>query len=79
MRAAPATLTRYVLLIAGVLDVAALIVLSAAFGTDLDYRYEVSGISIAWLALILAGALLAVIFRDETLTNARAPSAESSG
>ena len=57
---------RWVFLAAGVLAVGGLAVLAALFGTDLDVRYEVAAISIDYLALIVGGTLLAVLFRRST-------------
>jgi hypothetical protein len=54
---------RWVFLIAGTLAVGGLVVFAALFGTDLDVRYEVAAISVDYLALIVGGGLLAVLFR----------------
>jgi hypothetical protein len=45
------------------LAVGLLIVLSLLYGNDLDYRFEVFVITIDWTVLIIAGALLSVIFK----------------
>jgi hypothetical protein len=47
----------------GVAAVAALIGLALGYGADLEYRFEVAGLGIDWLVLILGGVLLAVWFR----------------
>ncbi len=54
---------RWVFLVAGILAVGGLAVLAAVFGTDLDVRYEVAAISVDYLALIVGGSLLAMLFR----------------
>lgn len=52
------------LFIAGfTLAVGLLIVLSLLYGNDLDYRFEVVVIAIDWTVLIIAGALVSVIFK----------------
>lgn len=55
--------TRAVLALAGVLAVAALAGFAAYYGRELEYRYEVTGLSIAWLGLVLTGVLLGIDFR----------------
>ena len=42
----------------GALTVGALILLSLRYGTDLDYRFELTAIFINWLVLIVSGILL---------------------
>jgi hypothetical protein len=54
---------RWVFLVAGVLAVGGLVVLAALFGTNLDVRYEVAAISVDYLALMIGGGLLVVLFR----------------
>jgi hypothetical protein len=51
--------TRAVFLTGGSAAVAGLIVLALAYRLHLDYRFEVFGLSLDWLVLILTGALLA--------------------
>ena len=52
------------LFIAGfTLAVGLLIVLSLRYGHDLDYRFEVFVITIDWTVLIIAAALLSVVFK----------------
>jgi len=53
---------RWVFLVAGLLAVGGLVVFAAVFGTDLDVRYEVAAISVDYLALMVGGGLLAVLF-----------------
>jgi hypothetical protein len=50
--------TRAVLLIAGFATVAALIGFAVVYRADLDYRFEVVGIAVDWLALIVVGILI---------------------
>jgi hypothetical protein len=54
---------RLLLLIAGALTLAALVVMSWWFGMDLGYRFEVVAISFTWIAVIASSALLAVWLR----------------
>jgi len=56
-------ITRWVLTVSSVLVVAAFVVMSLAFGMTIEYRFEVAAIFVAWLTLIVAGALLAVVYR----------------
>lgn len=44
----------------------ALVGYSVAYGFDLGYRYEVAVIVIDWLALIITGVLLSLVFRRAT-------------
>ncbi len=62
---------RLVFLAAGVLAVGGLAVFLAVFGADLDVRYEVAAISVDYLALIIGGGLLAVLFRRPAPAAAR--------
>ncbi len=48
-----------------VLMAVAFIAYSAIYGLSREYRFEVASISINWLALIVSGILLAVIFNNE--------------
>jgi hypothetical protein len=54
---------RWVFLVAGLLAVGGFAAFAALFGTDLDVRYEVAAISVDYLALIIGGGLLTVLFR----------------
>jgi hypothetical protein len=49
---------RWLFTAGGALTVAALILLSLRYRTDLDYRFEVTAIFINWLVLIVSGLLL---------------------
>ncbi|MBN9113582.1 MAG: hypothetical protein J0I34_32990 [Pseudonocardia sp.] len=53
-------IARAVLLAGGGLIVVALVVLTAVYGAALDVRFEVTGLTLALLVLVLAGGLLAV-------------------
>lgn len=49
---------RWTLAVGGMLVVAALPALAAAYGAELDYRYEVAAIALFWVALITGSVLL---------------------
>ncbi len=55
--------TRWVYLVSCALMVIAFIGMSWYFGFGLEYRFEVTAISIAWLTLMISGSLLAFVFR----------------
>ena len=55
--------TRWVYLVSCTLMVVAFIGMSWYFGFGLEYRFEVTAISIAWLTLMISGSLLALVFR----------------
>jgi hypothetical protein len=55
--------TRWVLLVASALMVAAFVGMSLYFGFGLEYRFEVTAISIGWLTLMVSGVLLVFVFR----------------
>jgi hypothetical protein len=54
---------RWILTLSGVIIVAALLGLAILFGADLEYRFEVTALTIVWTALIVAGVLLSVFFK----------------
>lgn len=54
---------RWVYLTSSALMVAAFIGMSWHFGFGLEYRFEVTAISIDWITLAISGVLLALIFR----------------
>ncbi len=54
---------RWVFVAGGVGTWVALVGLAAGYRADLEYRFELAGISLSWLVLASAGALLAVAFR----------------
>jgi len=39
------------------------VVLSLAYGYDVEYRFEVAAIAVDWVVLIVAATLLAVLYR----------------
>jgi hypothetical protein len=55
------------------------IVLSAVYGFDVDYRFEVAAISIDWTVLIVAGALLAMLWRPTHAARAGASRGNTRG
>jgi hypothetical protein len=55
--------TRWVYLVSSALLVAAFVGMSWYFGFALEYRFEVTAISIGWLTLMVSGSLLAFVFR----------------
>jgi len=61
---------RIVLVAAGVIVVLSSVLLAVQHGRDLDYRFEVLAIGVDWLALIVAGALLAIGFRQDVIAPA---------
>jgi hypothetical protein len=66
---------RWTFLGAGGLVVGALPVFAVIFGGDLDVRYEVFAISVAYLGLILGGTMLATIGLSRTAVPITAPAA----
>lgn len=62
--------TRRLLTAGGALTVAALVLLSAWYRTNLDYRFEVTAIFITWLVLIVSGILLNRLFVRRATTRA---------
>jgi hypothetical protein len=59
----PERITRWVFLVSSALIVAAFAGMSLYFGFGLEYRFEVTVISLAWLTLMASGILLAMAFR----------------
>jgi len=55
--------TRWVFLVSSALMVAAFVGMSMYFGFGLEYRFEVTAISIGWLTLMISGSLLVFVFR----------------
>ncbi len=55
--------TRWVYVVSAALMVAAFVGMSWYFGFGLEYRFEVTAISITWLTLIISGVLFAFVFR----------------
>ena len=60
LRAVRATFTA-----GGTLILVALVALAGVYRAGLDYRFEVAGLSLAWLVLVVTGTLLAVMFAAE--------------
>jgi hypothetical protein len=56
-------ITRWVCLVSSALMVAAFVGMSWHFGFGLEYRFEVTAITIGWLTLSVSGGLLAFAFR----------------
>jgi hypothetical protein len=54
--------TRWVLLVGSALVGASFVGMSALFGLNLEYRFEVTVIAIVWLSLVAVGVLLAFAF-----------------
>ena len=54
---------RWTFLSAGLLDLTSFIVISWYFGFNLEYRFEVTVITIVWTAFAALGALLSIYFR----------------
>ncbi len=54
---------RAVLVTGGAVTVLALVGFALAYRSDLEYRFEVAGIAIDWLTLIVAGVLLCTAWR----------------
>jgi hypothetical protein len=54
--------TRWVLFIASALVVVAFVGMSAVFGLNIEYRFEVTVITIVWLTLLGVGSLLWFVF-----------------
>lgn len=65
---------RWLLAVAGGLTVLLLVVMAIGFGADLEYRFEVAAISVTWLTLTVAAALLAVWMRRGRSTSREVPS-----
>jgi hypothetical protein len=61
----PVRAARWVLAIGGVLDLVAFAALIGLYGADIGYGYEVAGIAIDLLVLMLAGALVAIWLRRD--------------
>ena len=49
----------------------ALVLLAIAYGSDLEYRFEVASITVTWLTLIVGGGLLNLYFRRATRESER--------
>jgi len=58
--------TRWVYLVSAALMVATFVGMSLYFGFGLEYRFEVTALSIGWLTLMVSGSMLAFVFRRRT-------------
>jgi uncharacterized membrane protein YjjB (DUF3815 family) len=65
---------RRLLVISGVGVIVVLVSLASIFGKDLEYRFEVIALSVDWLALVVAGVLLGVVFKRRMRASRPAPS-----
>lgn len=54
---------RFLFVTSSVLAIGSLLLLVLLYGSNLEYRYEVAGILIDWITLIVSGVLLSVFFR----------------
>lgn len=63
-------ITRWVLFLAASLTVLSFAGLSAYFGFDIGYRFEVASIAIVWITLAVVGVMLAFVFRGYARANA---------
>ena len=61
---------RWLLVGGGVAAIATCVGLAVVYGADLEYRFEVIGIAIDWIVLIVAGVLLSVLFRPNLRVHA---------
>ncbi len=59
----PGKAIRVVFIISGILTIGALMLLSILYGSALEYRYEVTSLTINWLTLIIGGAMLSIYFK----------------
>jgi hypothetical protein len=53
---------RWIFILSGLVTIAALPTLAILFGQDLEYRFEVTALTVNWTALIVTGVLLSVFF-----------------
>lgn len=54
---------RWIFIINFILTMGSFILISAIYGIFREYRFEVAAISFDWLALIISGILLSIVFR----------------
>jgi hypothetical protein len=62
---------RWTFLVAAVLGIGCFVVMTWRFGLDIEYRFEVAIISVTWTALVVLGAMLALLFRPRRSDNSR--------
>jgi hypothetical protein len=53
--------------------VTAFVALSAIYGFDLEYRFEIAAITIDWTVIIIVGILLAITSRSRRATSLKVP------
>ena len=61
------TAARWVFISAFVLMFILLAVIAGTYGLDREYRFEIAAISVDWLALIINGILLAIVFKRQLI------------
>lgn len=54
---------RWLFMVSSLIAIVALIGFSVIYGKDLEYRYEVTVLTINWITLIVGGVLLAILFK----------------
>lgn len=54
---------RWLFIVGSIAAIGSLIVLSLLYGNDLEYRFEVTILTINWTVLIIAGVLLGIFFK----------------
>jgi len=57
---------RWLLILSSLISIGSFIVLSLIYGQNLEYRFEVTIITINWITLIVVGILLSAFFRRIT-------------
>ena len=57
---------RWVFILSSLASIGAFVVLTLIYGQNLEYRFEVTIITINWITLILAGIMLSVFFKRAT-------------
>ncbi len=57
---------RWVFILSSLVSIGAFVVLALIYGQNLEYRFEVTIITINWITLILAGIMLSVFFKRTT-------------
>jgi hypothetical protein len=55
---------RWIFILSGLITITALPALAILFGQELEYRFEVTALSVNWTALIVTGVLLSVFFKQ---------------
>lgn len=70
---------RWTLLIAGALGFAIFAEMSCRYGLNVEYRFEVAIITIVWIALLVLGILLAVLFASLRQLASKQPARDHAG